>query len=166
LTGQYLKKSMRVELLWKTRKLSKILFLRYWPANRSYIEKYKLRLCAKKWANRFLITMIVSKIDRYANFTIKKLEHQNPLEWKLEIWQPFSIFVTIEEEEVIGPAWIGPFTKEECVCNLICCKKSTWNNPIEYFSLIYTFNFSLNTKTSVGCQNSNFHFEDFDVLNL
>jgi hypothetical protein len=45
--------------------------LRYWPVNRSYIEKYKLRLCSNKWSNRFLITLKVSKIKRYANLTIK-----------------------------------------------------------------------------------------------
>jgi hypothetical protein len=43
----------------------------YWPVNRSYIEKYKLRLCSNKWSNRFLITQKVSKIKKYANFTLK-----------------------------------------------------------------------------------------------
>jgi hypothetical protein len=44
--------------------------LRYWSVNRSYIEKYKLRLCSNKWSNRFLITLKVPKIKRYANFTL------------------------------------------------------------------------------------------------
>jgi hypothetical protein len=60
-----------VEYLCKTKKLTKIYFLRYWPVNRSYIEKYKSRLCSNKSSNRFLITLKVSKIKRYANFKIK-----------------------------------------------------------------------------------------------
>jgi hypothetical protein len=59
--------------LCKTKNLSKILFLRYWPVNRSYNEKYQLRLCSNKWSNWFLLTLKVSKILRYAKFTIKNL---------------------------------------------------------------------------------------------